>query len=266
MPRTALNGQQAARYVRVAQVAGLALAATAVLLWVGGVPGMAIQDRPAEALVIQPPAPEPAKQPGSAAPKLTRDDLDDMAQRLEMARVKVEKPEPAPTVVAEQPADTEQPTIGGNPDQPRWRYLGSIIEPNRSVALVSISGRQRILGVGREVDGVEVVSVEPDAIVVRENGELARLTRDERSGPPVAWVKMNSPMDRPAIPAGANVGASLQLEPDGENAGRPFFRRQNGLDPQRAEQLRAMAAERAERRRMLRDRDDMRRQREVNGE
>lgn len=263
MARTALNGQQASKYVRIAQVAGLALAATAVLLWIGGVPGMAIEDRPESPLVVQPPPADPA--PDAATPDLTSADLADMVERLEMARVQVEKPA---VVAQDTPDDPEQEEekIGDNADQPRWRYLGAIIEPTRRVALVSIEGRQRILAVGREIDGVQLLSVEPDSIVVSENGEQARLTRDERTGPSVAWVKMDSPLDRPTLPAGSTAGASLQAEPEDADGRRNLYRRQNAMDPQRAEQMRLMAQERAERRRMLRDREEQRRQREVNGE
>jgi hypothetical protein len=199
----------------------LVVALAAGALWAFELPGVSAPaqgDKPA----VEPPPAVTSEQPALRPPD--SDTVAGTAERLELARVPIVKPE-APA--GEAPA----PVAAGI----AWRYLGSIIEPTRKVALVSINGAQRMLAEGRTIEQeghtFKVVEVHPDSIVVEDNGQRLVLQKETRSGPLVAWV---SPGAGGGVVDGMNgvvSGVSAAQAANGQIVGR-------GIDPGEAERMR----------------------------
>ena len=75
-----------------------------------------------------------------------------------------------------------EPIVERTGDQP-VRYLGSIIGPDRRLAILSIDGHQRILAQGAGADGVQLVRVEDDRVIVRRAGGVETISKAEQVGP-----------------------------------------------------------------------------------
>lgn len=216
------------------QAAALVLALAAAGLWALEIPGISGQVtgvRPQLPAAAEPRsgAVEPAAPPGSGV-------ITAMAERLELAR----KGRPA---AATTPATT--PTAGASNGGMNWRYLGSIIEPTRKLALLSINGSQRVLAEGRSIDQADpsgrgtyrarLLEVRPDLIVVDDNGRRIEIPKDDPVGPRVSWV----PPGAGGVASMSGVGNPGGLTP--EQIRQAAAR---GIDPAAAERLRQTMAER----------------------
>jgi hypothetical protein len=214
----------------------VALAACAAALWAVEIPGLAPS---VEAPVVPPTAPvtpDAAADEGIAAPDA--DDIGLIAGGLEMSR----RPREIKPTEAAAPPDPTPAATG-----PAWQYLGSVVEPGRLVALVSIDGRQRMLTEGRRIshtgpDGapttLRVVSVLEDAIVVEDSTGQHRIPRKERVGGAVAWLTMPD-VQVPEIREVPGRGGAMDLT--AEQRQRLIER---GIDPEEAMRMREAAMER----------------------
>lgn len=193
MAMNSMSGADAKRYVRAGQLAAVVLGVAAVSLWALDVPGM--NSLPA-APVVNPAESKPAV-PAAAAPTTPRVDPDGvagLAMRLDEARVK----EP---VVAKAPESEPVPEA---PAGPEWTYLGPIFESDRSLAVVSVDGRQKILPEGRKYGETTLVSVAAEQIVVEDFSGRRTISKSSRPAQlAVAWVNQPTPT---GVPIAANLG------------------------------------------------------------
>lgn len=219
-----IHRSSAQRLARGWYAGALVVALAGGALWALEVPGISAP-ADAEPPTVEPPAPLSQEQPVAQPPDA--DAVMGTAERLELARVPSNKPTPTPS---ETP--TPPPVAAGI----AWKYLGSIIEPTRKIALVSINGAQRMLAEGRTIqqDGhtFKVVEVQPDSLVVEDNGQRLVLQKEARSGPLVSWV---SPTPGGIVVDGMNGAVGAMSGVQGGMNGQPIGR---GYDPGEAERIR----------------------------
>lgn len=194
-----LTRTEAARVTRVAQIGGIALAAVTVIAAarMGGPPPADLRDLPpahsGEQPVDSAPAPPTARKP----------DLVGVAKRLAVGWT-------APASAKPPPTPSGPPTPNSNASA--WRYLGSVVEPTRTLALLS-DGRQRFIAEGELiVDGIRLAEVHDGHVILNANGRPQRIDRAERFG-----TRLSSSA-APAI----NPNAPAPLSPTGvlQDAGR----------------------------------------------
>lgn len=97
-----------------------------------------------------------------------------------------------------------------------WVFLGSAVTPRASRALVRIDQTQKFVRQGSEVDGVKLVEVHDDHIMVEENQMQRRIDRaamvaDTMLGPPKggATAKGGPQTPPPPTPPGGSAAAAL---------------------------------------------------------
>lgn len=109
------------------------------------------------------------------------------------------------------------------------RYLGSIIGPERRLAIVSIDGKQRILAENAEVNGYRLLRVNDDHIVVRRGGGApTQVVKAPSDGTMVTMIASSSPQD-----AGAGGPIGVRGEQVEDNLTRTERLRQEALERQR---------------------------------
>lgn len=236
---TPMGPGDAKKMVRVAQLGALALGVSAAALWALGVPGLGSGTLPVpSAIGTEPDAPQ---QSGAAPTRVafTSELAVDVAKRLDEARIKAPTPEPSTPTPDPTPPPTPEPPTQEPTD---WRYIGTIKEPGRTLAVVSIEGQgQVIVPEGRRVGKTELVEIRQDAITVRE-GEVEReIPRAERVSSVVGWLKL------PTYQAPAGLGA---VPAAGVPGGQPGFSaeqiarmRERGIDPAQAQRMRELMRE-----------------------
>ncbi|TVQ60867.1 MAG: hypothetical protein EA378_10610 [Phycisphaerales bacterium] len=183
--------------------------------------------------------------PRAEAPR--RVDIADLAFPLSMTHNAPVPPEPETGDTSEVSGEAPE-APPAPPEREGVRFLGSARGTGGAVwAIVVIDGSQRLLQVGRSVGGVELVSVEDDAIVVRSNGRERRVTRAERSSSSSVSVASASPAPMPRVPAGSNAatgrvgrGATMSSTENMDAATQARLIRE-----QRAQQAADIARERA---------------------
>ncbi len=96
-----------------------------------------------------------------------------------------------------------------------WVYLGSAITPRASRALVRIDQSQKFIRQGTELDGVKLVEVHDDHILIEESGQQRRVERA-----PLIATAMLTPGRPPgsAAPAGGAAGKFNGAGPNQPNA------------------------------------------------
>jgi hypothetical protein len=228
----AISGARARRNIRIAQMAGLALGVSAAALWAMKVP------------MVEDPLPEKPTLAGDAAPDvkpaagdapaqpLDRESVEGTAERMSVAgRIKPAGPVPGP--------DGDKPVTPAAPTGD-VKYIGSIREPSRMLALVSRGDgkKQKLLAVGREWEGVKLLDVTEDEIQIEDASGVKTIARSERKGPAVEWTKMAS-----------NAPAATATTPAGMQAGMINAAGARGVSASQAEQMRAALAERSRNRR-----------------
>ncbi len=97
-----------------------------------------------------------------------------------------------------QPTQPAEPVALG-----AWKYLGSIIEPARRMAIVSINGKQAVIPEGREHEGMTLVRVNRDRITVDDGTRRLDIPKEARTGSSVAWVTPGTP--------GAGIGGNVNM-------------------------------------------------------
>jgi hypothetical protein len=210
MAGISISGSEARRYANYARMGGIVLLVAAGGLWALQAPGM--NDLPAKP-VLEAAKPDPNKTTQVAAPKVDQETIVGSAERLDMAVVKAPKEDPKP-VAAAKPEVPEAP--GGAPE---WTFLGPIKEANRTLAIVSIDGTQRVISEGRVVGDTKLVSISDDRITVQNGSVKREIRKSNGDGPRVAWIR-NMPTNAPptgagsVAVAGAPGGGAGQLSPE----------------------------------------------------
>jgi type II secretion system protein C len=114
------------------------------------------------------------------------------------------------------------------------RLLGTIVSSDAasSQAVISEAGKQRVVGIGMDVDGAEVVEIQADSVLLRRRGQTETLTLasvSASSGPGAGSVPAapapagddgapsSAPRARPAAPAPRRAAARSAI---GASAGR----------------------------------------------
>ncbi len=256
-----MSGSRARRYTLIWRGAAVGVGVFAAGLW-------AVQSPLTSPDVgIPPPATtEPAGPGGNAESEAAssapdRQAIADAAGRFEVVfgrTPKVEGSEPPPVA----------PTIAALAG---WKYLGSIVEPRRRVAIVSVNGKQAVLAEGRQYEGVTVVEVKPDALVVNDGSKNTELSKQEKAGPSVAWVSptgggtgiqpMSGITTHNGLAGTATVPGGMTTSSNPANAAAfPGYTpeeqaqlRERGIDPQQAARMRQRLQQQRERGRMSPD-------------
>ncbi len=187
-----MSGSQAKRRVLAWRGAAGVLALFAGALWAVPTPLVSPE--------VSIPQPE-ARPGGGQGPEVARPMLlaqldgpaiEGVAERLKRVAGHADPVEPAtPT----QPA--EPVTLGA------WKYLGSIIEPARRMAIVSINGKQAVIPEGQEYEGMTLVRVNRDRITVNDGSRQLDIPKEARTGSSVAWVTPGT--------AGAGIGGNVNV-------------------------------------------------------
>jgi hypothetical protein len=128
-------------------------------------------------------------------------------------------------------SDGEEPIAEQTGDQP-LRYLGSIIGPDRRLAILSIDGRQRILAQGAGAEGVQLVRVEDDRVIVRRNGGIESVGKAERTGPTYTILAATGNGDN-----GGGSGDGLMGVPGRDGSGVDADEMRRRLEERRNERL-----------------------------
>lgn len=191
------------RWTRRAQIGGAAL-----LLGAGGLALMPGSWAAGEAGIdpIEPPKP----------PRFAERTRVPVADAFEIgsnwAAVSPEMPrEDPPVKLAEGTGENGEPAVPPPPPPPPWRYLGSIVGPSWSMAIISVNDQQRLVRVGETIEGgASLAAIHADHVVVSENGkerrqDLApRQVQPEGMPAPVASVPMSGAPTVPGMPNGMN--------------------------------------------------------------
>lgn len=238
MARTGMKSEQARRVVRGAQFAALGLAVAAGALW--GLPWLS-GSTPVKPVILAGDAGD-GREAVIRPVSISSDAPLGIAERLNQAANRpAVQPETSTPVVTEKPPETPATEVP-------WRYLGPIVEAERTLALVSIEGRQRIVSDGSVVtikspptEGrpeevtyrAKVMNVTVEAVEIEEHGTIKRIEREEQVAR-VTWVKPTAPV------AGMPMGAAAGTAPLSPEA-RARLQAQ-GIDPQQIERARLVAA------------------------
>ncbi len=222
-----LHRTRAKRRARMWQAGFAAAVLSAGALWAFEIPGVTgpVTVAAPAAVPITDPSAGGAGDPVVRVVSLSGDDVTAMSEMLErtLGRPKAKETEPDEPGVA--------PTTG-----PGWRYLGSIIDSRRRVALISVDGTQRMLAEGRTIGSTTLVSVQVDSIVIDDGSGHRELYKEERSGPLVTWVTPVT-MEGYQDPGMVNA-ASINQPARGLSAEAMARLRERGIDPGRASRLR----------------------------
>lgn len=227
MSGISISGSEARRYANYARMGGIVLLVAAGGLWALQAPGM--NDLPVKP-VLEAAKPETTA-PQVAAPKVDQETIVGSAERLDMAVVKAPKEDPKP--VAAKPEPTEAPS-----GAPEWAFLGPIKEANRTLAIVSIDGTQRVISEGRVVGETKLVSISDDRITVQNGNVKREIRKSNGDGPRVAWIR-NMPSNAP--PTGAGSVAVAGVPGGGPGQLSPEVRArlaERGINPEQMERFR----------------------------
>jgi hypothetical protein len=177
MSQHTVNRKQAGRFTLMARVAVGVLVVGALSIAVFGLPEPPSRERTGPIIGFDDPGTSPGTgSTGSGSPLV---DAEGIAIRLSQLAN-------APKVVATIP--TEPSDDGMIDDLPNLmfpvdeiRFLGVIKEPDRLLALTRISGRQTVMWPGRIFEGIELLEVTPEWILIDQDGAEQRIERAERT-------------------------------------------------------------------------------------
>lgn len=240
MTAAALHREQALKLARLAQAACALLLLAAVAVAGLGLPG---RERTGGAEL-------PASRAESAAPISSPPpvsegvDFSGIAQRLALID---NAPKAAVVDETQTPGTETEPPPAADTGV---KFIGSIIEPTRRAALLSVNGRQRALVPGQKIRfGADpsagellLVSVEEDRVVVEDKSGRRTIEKSARSGSAITTVAESAPPP-PAPEANSQPGVDPSVR-----ALRDAVR---GMDPERRRQ----AIQEFQRARAARDRN-----------
>jgi len=231
---------QARRNTHLAQGAALLLTAGAVAVVMLGVP---LLNKPeGEIANIEQVLAERAAERSRTELMVASEDEPDAKRSVDLAavarRLSILSDEPQEEPVAsETPLDNgESESVAGKIE---LKYLGSIVEPNRRLALISVNGRQRIVPAGSaatfttddgEKVGVKVISVASDEVEIERDGVRQRINKADRIAQAVTVVPAAGPQ---VTPPGTDPSPQASEESEIERRRREAQeRRQRILDRQ----------------------------------
>ena len=196
-----------------ARVGACALVVCGMAVAVFGVPGSTTGPTGPAARPVDAPEPEvepPTDDAGSVV------DARGIALRLSSVG-NAPKPPPEPVVedTGSEIATGEEPIA---PVLDEVSFLGLIREPGRLLALVRVSGKQVIMWVGREINGVRLSEIGEGFIVIERDGASQRVERSQKKGEaftrlePAAPVMPMAPVQEQAQQAEANQEGEMSRE------------------------------------------------------
>lgn len=81
-----------------------------------------------------------------------------------------------PVAVVVKPKDETKPDLPpAPPPPPVWKYLGGLFMPDRALAIVVVSDKQRMLKVGDKVNDAELLAIADKSITIRQEGVEKRI-------------------------------------------------------------------------------------------
>jgi len=216
-----LSNQTVRRRRWLGQAAAVVFVAGATFVALRGLPGGALD--PINTTPRAAPEPPPREAPAEAAEPVryewlagTLNDLGGV-EPIEVEVAQVDEPE-----TPDEPIDETPPTPA---EKREIRYLGSIVEPGRRVALLNINGRQRFMREGHTTDDIELVEVGADFALLNIGGVERRLDRASRSANVVTEIGASAAgptgADRNAARDAAAEAARARLHPRERPERRP---------------------------------------------
>ncbi len=184
MARHPLPQHAARTYSRIAMGVAAVCFVGAVTMFI--LPRPRIQAASTDATEIKAaPPPEPPKNPAEGI----RTDWSSLASTVdavnspEIAVFKEElRRRQQEAIVQAATGETEENPKTSGGFAPPWRFLGLLVEPGGFAALVEIDQKQRFIRSGfLSADGYEVVSVDPDKLVVKKGRSEFTIRREESS-------------------------------------------------------------------------------------
>lgn len=165
-------------------------------------------------------------------------DLDAVAQRLAQL-VDIPKPADTTQVTAQGETQREEQVVTNT----QLKYLGSIVEPNRKLALLSLNGIQRIVPLGSEANftlpegtkvTLRVVGVSDSEVMIERDGARERVAKADRVSQAVTLVQNVGPQPgQPGQPGAQQAQPNPQESEIDRRRREAEDRRQRILDRQR---------------------------------
>lgn len=212
MTHTAINGMRARRMAAYGRTAGVVMLVCAASLWALEIPGMHNLPEKPEPKPAEPGLGTPAPTEQQATPKVDAEGVIGMSERLNLAVVHAPKQPVTPK--------GEEIVTPPEPEGPQWEYLGPIFAGERSLAIVSVDGTQKILAEGRLFGSTKLMKVSHDEIEVEAGKATKTIKRKEKDpSQSVAWMRNmqnNAPMPGTGMPvaAGQPVAGRGNLPPE----------------------------------------------------
>ena len=205
---TRIKDKQAARQAtRIAQIAALALAVGGAIA-VAKLPGLEVKD-----IELAPAGPVS----GGVAVDQPKGDTTPPPDRLVTAdNFSYIANVPEALAAVEEPRDEPPVDTGGRLSDFDVRFVGSITSGGRAAAFVNIAGVTKVLRPGETYEGVQLVEVVGDEIVVSiDGGEEEMIGKSERKGSAVSVVIGGAPAAPANTPNSAVAGDEPnQISPD----------------------------------------------------
>lgn len=174
-----LHHTQAANAVRIAQLAAVSLTAVVVAVLVLGPKS---GERPVPTLTLT----DPNVKSFTPPPEKPQYHADVKSMALALGQLG-NSPKPAPKPEATTPEVVPTPVAS----EESVRYLGSLTEPGRTLALLKVNDRQRLLAPGEKIESMTIIEVGRDFAIVEDSQGQRRLTKGERQGPAVTYTTGN---------------------------------------------------------------------------
>lgn len=171
-----LHHSQASAAARAAQFSAVGLTAVVVAVLSFGPKA---DERVVPALTLPQPGPKSLADSPEVKP-LPHIDVPGVANRFGQLG---NSPKPEP-----KPSPTEEPTAETPPTEESVRYLGSLSEPGRFLALLKVNDRQRLLAPGESFEAIRIVEVGADFAIVEDSRGPRRLTKGERQSAAVTYT------------------------------------------------------------------------------
>ncbi len=218
-----VSRETARKTTRLAQAAGVVMALAAVSVWmVNGEVLTKVPEPDANAGPKLPPAPEVQAGP-PRAPELDFQLLNTVLwERGNPPLDQVASATPTPPAQSGDAGKPATPTTSeSQPKQntPSWRYIGQIVGPRTTHALLERQGLQRLVAAGGEVEGTRVLEIHKDYVVLNDGSGPRRVQLADATN---TW-EMIGATSRPAL-----ASPSTMTRPPGyAQPGRP------GVQPSR---------------------------------
>jgi hypothetical protein len=160
---------------------------------------------------------------GGTVTTLSLADANSLANILSELSPKAEEVPPPEEEPGDEGQNPDENGLEGTPLNPgpsqqaapraNWVYLGSAITPRASRALVRIDQTQKFIRQGTELEGVKLLEVHDDHIVIEEGAEGARMQKRIDRAPLLANSMLSPPRTGTATAAGNRPGVQTPPTP-----------------------------------------------------